>query len=594
VTLKSTQGDVTVGTAAAVAASAADADAALSGGDAGDGGSGEYGGAGGEGGGITLSAAKGTLTLHPRPGLLYLGNGGNGGDGTIETTNPAEVASHGDMNNDGGRSGWLTAEAATLAGGNPAEAAGEAAEQSFPLSMVSGGKGGDGGDSTYVVLPSATTSSAVRTRALPGDKKVEVGGDGDDGWQTGSDGGRAVCDLGDSVGADNTNGMSAEAVGGNAGNAGDSIATYLPLPWKDGDQRGGKGGDAKAVGGKAGKATGDHKGPKGGDAKATGGEGGDAYWGSNDRVCAMLQAGGHANAKGGEGGAGGSCCPYRETGPAGGQGGTAKAFGGNGGKSTGTSILGYIGNGGNANAEGGNGGKGGTGVPGGPGGTSGSRFASRGKGCKDGEQTEKWGAPGPGGDSCPGTGPPVVPPDGAGGQTKPNTKVTGRERTQTTSAGVYTADWTADVTSDDEGYYVIGNVPAGTHQIFPDPAAAAPPYYFYPHAREVTKVAGVALTGVDFEYRTGGQYTVTVPVRDQTGAPAPGIAVVLEDMWASMVAPKYATSGANGNAVFTDVWSRWYNVSASAIAPVGYYWRALNFYVTDSNVTTDPLQLVAE
>ena len=75
---------------------------------------------------------------------------------------------------------------------------------------------------------------------------------------------------------------------------------------------------------------------------------------------------------------------------------------------------------------------------------------------------------------------------------------------------------------------------------------------------------------------------------------AQGIAVVLEDMWASMVAPKYATSGANGNAVFTDVWSRWYNVSASAIAPVGYYWRALNFYVTDSNVTTDPLQLVAE
>lgn len=147
----------------------------------------------------------------------------------------------------------------------------------------------------------------------------------------------------------------------------------------------------------------------------------------------------------------------------------------------------------------------------------------------------------------------------------------------------------AQTTTDADGHYSFASLPAGaTCYVW----ALSPPagYYFDPWYHIVTMPAdGSGLGGVDFVLRTGGNYTVTVPVMEYDSVTPFAGATVRLDHTAGGYGPWTATTGPDGVAVFSNV------PSGKLLARVtdpgsaqGYYWAPdpLEVYLEDSDLTT--------
>lgn len=204
------------------------------------------------------------------------------------------------------------------------------------------------------------------------------------------------------------------------------------------------------------------------------------------------------------------------------------------------------------------------------------------------------------GEPCPDDEPPVVPPDGSGGRTNvPGSAITGSGHTTTTPQRftVRTADDfpVGPAYCDTNGYYVVSGCLSGTYFLAPDGSMGngTDGTYWFPASREMAKVAGTPLSGQGFELRTATQHTLTVPVQDEAGAQKEGVQLALHGIQGGT---KYATSGPDGNAVFTDVWSHWYELQVLLPGPpAGYVWQTPPmFYVTDSDLTTAVVKPVAD
>ncbi|HUS80445.1 MAG TPA: hypothetical protein VM283_04195, partial [Armatimonadota bacterium] len=326
-----TSGDQTTGgdggsvTLSSAAGSIALADGAhVRAGDGAGGGDSLTGGAGGNGGHVSLSAPAGTVALAQTDDVVHTGDGGDGGSGSVQGDDAAgfEPPEQGTAN--GGDGGRLSIEAAqvtgfAIEGTAPGTMAVPASE-----TMLTGGNGGDGGAVVRGLdsgTPVPLAESGARQR--PAGKSVTpaqgqervlwlVAGNGGDGWTPGAPG---------------------------AGN--DAQWRPIPgIPEPHGGAEGGKGGDQHF-------------------SRVSDGNGGTTpvvperrYVGGN---------GGHTRAIGFTGAAGGPCQP-------GGDGGSATARGGDGGRvveeEVGPGIAGLIaagpgirgGNGGSAVAIAGSGG----------------------------------------------------------------------------------------------------------------------------------------------------------------------------------------------------------------------------------------------
>ncbi|MCE5237796.1 hypothetical protein LLH23_04810 [bacterium] len=414
ITLASAAGGITLGAAAAAAGRGARLAQAggctISSGNGAAGGNGRLGGAGGNGGSLTFHCPEGTLAIHESPGLLQLGDGGAGGQGSFPISEGGAPGVPEQMPNSGGAGGTLTGEIGAFSGPTPQPTG--VVYEGRPLQTVVmdddtivGGKGGNAGD-VEGSAPVTTALGLLRSglqhiaeadtaQTLP-PARFE-GARGGDGRQYGGDGGNVTLPSGFGMPAGSgREGFNVIVDGGGGGHAlercalvrgAEALGLVALLP-----SRGGRGGNARAIGVNGGSGGPGQAGGKGGDATAEGGEGGSAFaWVEGNTIAGE---GGNAYAAGGMGGAGGANCTPPGQGGAGGDGGAALAKGGN------TGLANQLAKGGNAAALGGNGGRGGDGSPPGGGGKGGNAWAFKGGGSPQGTESARDGVAGEAGSPC--------------------------------------------------------------------------------------------------------------------------------------------------------------------------------------------------
>ncbi len=568
VTLTSSAGDITVGQGAATTGvkSRQSGSANVHAGDAANGGGGVYGRAGGVGGTVVLDCGKGKLTLHQAPGLLHIGNGGDGGNALITGAAMATYAPPGVPSNDGGTSGTLGMVFATLEGAQ-LEAVASSQSGASPWrvlvdsGVVTGGAGGDGGGVQYGVAPetlatsrSAATPRDVRARAITEQPPPVRGGNGADGYYRGGNGGYAsqcfeTTDLPPTEGA---KGWDADATGGEGGSVvpreyhslGAGIMSQYVYD-RDADVYAGDGGDATAMGGRGANGGVGDPGGDGGTAQAVGGFGAPAPSAGSKRHPGR---GGDARAYGGRGGA--DCRVPPGTGGEGGKGGTGSAMGGDAYAVAPDCMA----RGGNATATGGAGGAGGDGKSPGAGGPGGVAVARIGEGEPDGSAFETQGLPGAGGAQCPATAKHKVSGRVTVSLGQPLSGITigwSLYTTTTTPSAVGSrADEHGQVITDADGRYELPGMDDGTYWIQPDDTPA-PPQFWNPPMRLVT-VAGGDVASQDFVQTTATRtYTLTVHVWTATNAPVAGEQITLVPP--DNVVREQATNAA-GDAVFSGLW----------------------------------------
>jgi hypothetical protein len=338
-------------------------------------------GKGGQGGTLSLSCGNGNLLLAAVTDLVTLGNGGRGGDssamgGPGGDALPLDLPGAGggatSFGGDGGRSGSLILTAATLNGIAPSASA----ARTMLRAVLVGGLGGDPGVDTAEAGAAGALDSGAPAGCFDARGKdaapVVVGP---------THGGAGV--LAPTPGADATavalagilagQGGSAFATGGNGGavllvtaqlGAG---ATGLTLAASIA-----RGGDAFAIGG-----GGSGSGGRGGDGEARGGNAGSH---PIEGVADLSARGGNATATGGTGIDGVSCCEDLSAGQDGGNGGDARAYGGN----ANNRATGAPSQGGSVTTRPGSGGDAGSGVPPGDRGLRGDRDRVAGSGSPAG------------------------------------------------------------------------------------------------------------------------------------------------------------------------------------------------------------------
>lgn len=334
-------------------------------GNGGQGGTGLIGGAGGSGGHVKLGAGNG-LTVE---GMLIFGNGGTGG-----VPQSAANLTGQNVGGTGGDSGLLFVNAghADWPDYDPIQNSIALVNGVGPWSFA-GGLGGSGG---LVFLADVSTNGLVKSPDSPTAQTIGTvcasdtctfrAADGGNGFFAGGVGGFIVVAV-TQLPPGERDGPVIKAYAGNGGSLtrrqdpkyGNSVAGRLG--------HAGTGGFAHVIApmGQYGEA-GHPDGGFGGTAIAYGGNGGNA----NFDLLQYGGEGGQAEAQAGAGGWGNSGCTSIGNG---GAGGIANAFGGDGGSG------GYAGNGGGAIARGGHGGEGGSGGPGaGAGGAGGSAVATAG------------------------------------------------------------------------------------------------------------------------------------------------------------------------------------------------------------------------
>ena len=406
VELRSETGGITVGSETAARQDTAPT-AVLSAGDGADGAEGLTGGPGGEGGSIFLDCRNGTLTIHEQPGLIHVGDGGDGGRGVVGGEDLLTYEAPEQPTNAGGDSGFCTAAANQVSGGNQE---GEPATLNetvvrpvkLAAETMSGGAGGAGGSCYLGVDPETEESTWPESVPAAGrdaySTQTARGADGGHGGTLGGDGGNAYAQ---GYHSHTLRGSDGFALGGRGGDV--DLTPYLlkgvrpvELYWMFPDgRRAGKGGDAKARGGIGWDGEPGEAGGNGGDANAAGGNGGDSY----PPDYSEPGRGGEATAEGGRSGNGGGLtCPATRAGGDGGHGGNALAAGGNSGRRVATDES--PNRGGSATARGGDGSNGGRGFPGGELGHGGDATASGGLGSSTGKETEEPGPDGYRGPSC--------------------------------------------------------------------------------------------------------------------------------------------------------------------------------------------------
>ena len=615
VDLVSASGGITIGSEAGGSAvrTAQDVVNTVAAGNAGDGGDGLLGGAGGEGGVVTLEARNGTVTIHQAPGLIGVGNGGDGGKCVVLGDDLAGFEIPEQLNNAGGDSGGLVVLCDTLAGVETHDTGNTYGGKPLYLAVLDegvgyGGNGGAAGNLYYAVDPTtdeplapATVSATARVR--PGQTpqtETVVGAGGGDGLQEGGPGGTvSVCNMWKSApgGCDanrlhvtgGEGGMAAVPVHGEEG----VVAVDFQL-WKA-EFRGGEGGRALAFGYQGGQGARCSTGGRGGNATAVGGRGGhvsEIPIAVDPPPVYKPGVGGYAFARGGFGGQTGSCCSPDGPGAVGARGGDATALGGSGGGVlSGLQEPSPIARGGDARAEGGDGADGGSGYPPGAGGAGGEATATPGLPYANslGEEDGDAGDPG---EACPRPDEPgptevkgrLFDTQGgpvAGWGVKNNFLGVGGQ----SLAGEVQVQFTGTPTvSDGTGRYVYGSVPEGSWQVYPAPAPAG--LYWVPAFRFYTKQAGTGIGGQDFQQAVAQQVDVTIPVRDQNDNPVEGATV---DMWLQTGLRYSAWTCSLGLAQFTGVWSGYYQAEVKAPAPpAGYEWDP---DVMDIDVGTDDMEI---
>ena len=433
VTINSANGDITIGVE--VQGSADAPDPYLGAGDAGVGADDlttAVPGAGGQGGSISVSCPNGLLTIHRGPGLMHIGNGGDGGTGHVPVdcdVEQSDLPAHGP---DGGDAGLLNMECDEFTGLEQQDGA----IVIDPPEMLTGGNGGDGGGLWVCVevgapFDESEMSAAVGTCAQSAGSATARGladvAQGDEvSWLSGGGGGDATCPGAPGNGGDFRLVHQYPAYTGSdrrgyIGEKGGDLR-FGSIVTRSGERRpaiypkdlytGGKGGDVSIGGWFVGSFPAScTDGRPGGSARAVGGLGGrviedglPAVW--LTRMNIVGGAGGNASAQAGYGQWGGDCCGTTP-GP-GGQGANAGnvalATGGNGGNQ----VAGRGGNAGNATATGGDGGRGGNGSPPGFGGqATGTVVATAGTpgtGSPPGDEgaaQHRYGEPGAAGQACP-------------------------------------------------------------------------------------------------------------------------------------------------------------------------------------------------
>ena len=434
VTINSANGDITIGVEVQTSADAPDP--YLGAGDAGTGAddlSAAVPGAGGHGGSVTLNCPNGLLNIHPGPGLIHIGNGGDGGTGHVPVDCDVEQSDPPEEGPDGGDAGLLNMECDEFAGLEEQDGA----IVIDPPEMLTGGNGGDGGGlwvcvevgvtsvDGVIAAALATYTSSAGSRTAGGLADVAQGAGGVS-WYSGGGGGDATCPGEPGKGGDLRQVHSYPAFSGSDGvgyigeKGGD--LRFGSIVTKTGERRpaiypkdlytGGKGGDVSVEGWFLGLFPAPcTDGRGGGSARAVGGAGGRVIEDGLPPVWLMRMnivggAGGNARAKAGSGQWGGDCCgsPPGQGGEGGDAGSIALATGGNGGNQ----VLGRGGNAGNATAIGANGGRGGNGSPPGVGGqATGTVVATPGTpgtGSPPGDEgaaEHRYGDPGAAGQACP-------------------------------------------------------------------------------------------------------------------------------------------------------------------------------------------------
>jgi hypothetical protein len=339
------------------------ATAAIICGSGGQGASGQWGGAGGSGGDLRLSAGE-TLGIH---GSLTIGDGGNGGDASPGGLPLSDLT----VGAAGGSSGAIFVKAGTFdwPGYNPQES-------TLDMSQGLMFQGGLGGSATpmVILLDLPTVSAADASQHYAGiaqagsvcgsDECTVTARNGGDGFFMGGHGG-SVTTAFTQLQAGTYDGPVIRARGGNGGNLISRVDPQYGQAVTAIFAHAGDGGivSVLAPAGRDGD-TAHYDGGYGGTAIAYGGNGGS---GAMDRL-QYGGAGGQAVARAGDGGMGNSGCAAVGNG---GAGGIANAYGGTGGS------AGFAGEGGDAAAIGGNGGAGGDGGhPAGSGGASGKAVAT--------------------------------------------------------------------------------------------------------------------------------------------------------------------------------------------------------------------------
>ncbi|MBI2301678.1 MAG: hypothetical protein HYU66_22480 [Armatimonadetes bacterium] len=272
--LTSSGGSLTIGSAGGARDRAVQP--VLQSGDGGSGADGLLGGAGGDGGVIHLEAPNGVLTIHQRPGLIQVGNGGHGGRGVVGGDDLLTFTPPAKLPNGGGNSGGVIATWSTVVGAEVVENAAATPSQRLLLGAgaITGGRGGDAGDCYVGVDPDtggSTWPARSGSRVGREDKYVEVvGSDGGEGATQGGAGSSVDVSYSGEPVSTGVRGTSVEARGGEGGEGN----------WRNGvgsdgqDLHGGNGGAAKAVGGTGGPGDGcGAQGTAGGKATARAGQG---------------------------------------------------------------------------------------------------------------------------------------------------------------------------------------------------------------------------------------------------------------------------------------------------------------------------------
>ncbi|HCU36996.1 MAG TPA: hypothetical protein DGT21_16590 [Armatimonadetes bacterium] len=610
VTVNSANGDITIG--AEVETTAGAPDSFLGAGDGGDGADGTLGGHGGDGGAVRIACLNGTLTFNQQPGLLHVGSGGDGGDATMTA---AELEACGAdvlrLQNGGGDGSVLIPSCDELVGVTLEDVGTDDEGHPYLVGVLDegvgdGGDGGDAGDFTCVATAETSAWTAEVSTAVSHPSKTVEGDHGGNvsSGQAGK-GESMTLDYSSDATADNAEGHSAVAIGGNGGHCiweytgGGVIKSWSAVIFGAYKMRSGDGGNATAKGGHGAAGSSCRGGTDGGTALAFAGNGGQVrVWDASiwDEDSIAVGKGGNAVATGGNGGPGGECCSPNipnsswGQGRTGAEGGLATAKGGHGGWSNAPSLEGP---GGNATATGGNGGQGGMGEPGGSGGGCGTApRCAAGKGDPDGTAVSDPGDRGETGATCPGSE--IVPPDpdDTTGRTDPPNVPMRATKVSPTGSAVTAQGDDYETTSDAEGNYTFTGVEPGEYIIVPDGSVAATPYYWLPSIREVTKVEGEALIGMDFTRVEGAQYTVTVRVMDEDHDPVEGVDITL--LAYSNRPDCFGVTGADGVAMIAGVWSGLYTVIVTPPAGLVSFPDTQQVMVTDANAWTVPLMLVEE
>lgn len=393
VELRSTGGDLTVGSPTATRQDGSGS--VLAGGDGAVGGDGLTGGAGGSGGLVLLSCPEGVLTIHEVPGLIHVGSGGAGGRSVVGGADLLTLVPPDQPANQGGGSGACGAAAREIVGGSVDPEPMVVDGREYPVvvlaeTTMTGGAGGSGGSAYDGVDPVTLESTWPASRGGRQDRATRKakGGRGERGCFRGGAGGDAHVRAQSVTGR---HGDIAQADGGAGGNCEvmphltariDQLGQNAHLFMRDEFFVAGRGGDAVATGGDGQEGEPGQAGGEGGTAYAKGGDAGDVFWfrAGRDRRQVSGGRGGNATARGGAGGRGGGySCPATLPGGPGAVGGHGNAAGGEGSQRVaGDVVIEYLGAGGSAEATGGHGGDGGQGTPGGSAGRGGTVYAKAG------------------------------------------------------------------------------------------------------------------------------------------------------------------------------------------------------------------------